>query len=153
MRMMPILTRLFVISMEASSVFGCSSNVTILLNEGCCRVLSTFISFWPKEKKATSPPATRKESTNKTITVKISTPVMAGIIARILKGNRRNVVTEKVSKRPGFKLIILSSASGPAFKRAAFHFRSHRREEVGPHPRVNHVHPSRLYCHLCAYPI
>jgi hypothetical protein len=55
--------------------------VTILLKDGCCLVLSTFISFCESEKKAISLPATKKEIINNNMAVKISTPVTAGMIA------------------------------------------------------------------------
>ena len=91
---MPMLTKLFVISMDASNVFGCSSNVTILLNEGCFLVFKTLISFWASEKKATSPPATKKERINKITAINMNMPVMAGTIARKLRGSNQAAVTE-----------------------------------------------------------
>ena len=79
---MPRFTRLLVMSMDARKVLGCSKSVTIRLKEGCWRVLKTFISFWLREKKATSLPAIKKESINKIMAVKINTPVTAGIICK-----------------------------------------------------------------------
>ena len=81
---MPIFTKLFVMSMAASNVFGCSSNVTMRLKEGCCLVLRTLMSFSVKEKKATSLPATRKEMMNRMKIIKISMVVAAGVIAKKL---------------------------------------------------------------------
>lgn len=79
---MPMLTRLFAINIEASSVLGFSSKVTILLYEGCCLVLSILISFSVSEKKATSDPATKNDIKKRMITVKRSIVVAAGVIAR-----------------------------------------------------------------------
>ena len=79
--MMPIFTKLFVISMAANNVLGCSSKVTMRLNEGCWRVFKTLISFEVSEKKATSLPATRNETINKINMMKMSMVVAAGVIA------------------------------------------------------------------------
>ena len=68
--------------------------VTIRLNDGCCLVLSTLISFCVSEKKAISLPATKKESINKITAVNISTPVTAGTIASKLVGSNKPTVTE-----------------------------------------------------------
>ena len=79
---MPIFTKLFVISIEASNVLGLSSRVTILLKEGCCLVLSKLISFIVSEKKAISEPATKKEMKKRITTVKRSMVVAAGVSTR-----------------------------------------------------------------------
>ena len=83
-KMMPIFTKLFVMSIAASNVFGCSSNVTIRLKEGCCLVFKTLISFNVKEKNATSLPATRKEMIKRMKMIKIRMVVAAGVIAKKL---------------------------------------------------------------------
>ena len=80
--------------MDANNVFGCSSKVTMRLKDGCFLVFKTLISFWASEKKATSPPATKKERINKMMAIKMSMPVMAGTIARKLKGSNQAAVTE-----------------------------------------------------------
>jgi hypothetical protein len=81
MRMMPILMKLLAISMEANRIFGCSSRFTILLKEGCFFVLSTLMSLLLSEKKATSLPAIKKESTNNTSNAKRSMVVAAELMA------------------------------------------------------------------------
>ena len=80
--MIPIFTKLLVISIAASNVLGCSSKVTIRLKEGCCLVFNIFISFEVSEKKATSLPATRKEIIKRTNIMKISMVVAAGVICK-----------------------------------------------------------------------
>ena len=44
-KMMPILTKLFAISMEPNNILGWSSKETIRLKAGCCFVLSILISL------------------------------------------------------------------------------------------------------------
>ena len=78
---MPIFTRLFAISIEAKSVLGFSSSDTILLYDGCCRVLSILMSFTVNEKKATSEPETKNDSKKRMITVKRSIEIAAGVNA------------------------------------------------------------------------
>ena len=79
--MIPIFTKLFVMSMAASKVFGCSSKVTIRLKDGCCFVFKTLMSFDVSEKKATSLPATRNEMISSITIIKMSMVVAAGVIA------------------------------------------------------------------------
>jgi len=76
--MAPIFTKLFVMSMEASNVFGCSIKFTIRLKDGCFLVFKTLISFTFMEKKATWLPATRKERIKSRIAKKIKTVSAAG---------------------------------------------------------------------------
>ena len=71
-------------AIAASNVFGCSSNVTIRLNEGCCLVFKILISFKVSEKNATSLPATRKEMIKRMKMMKTSMVVAAGVIAKKL---------------------------------------------------------------------
>ncbi len=81
MIIMAILIKLFAISKEASNVLGCSSRSTIRLYPGCCLVLSILISLKLKEKKATSAPDTKKESTRKIISKNTRTVVAWTLIA------------------------------------------------------------------------
>lgn len=80
--MIPIFTKLLVISMAASKVLGLSSKLTIRLKEGCCRVFKILISLEVSEKKATSLPATRKEIINSINIMKTSMTLAAGVNAR-----------------------------------------------------------------------
>ena len=59
--MAPKFTNTFETNMLACRVLGCSNKVTILRNEGCCRVLSVLMSFTLSEQKATSLPAIKKD--------------------------------------------------------------------------------------------
>ena len=93
-RMMPMFTKLLVISIAASKVFGCSSKLTMRRYEGCCFVLRTLISFKVSEKKATSEPAIRKDKLKSITTRKRSTPVAAGVITRKEKGKLLRSMTE-----------------------------------------------------------
>ena len=82
---MAILTKLLAIKREAINAFGFSSNDTILLYEGCCRVLSIFISFSVNEKNAISDPAKRKDKTKSTSNIKKRIVVVdAGVMAIIV---------------------------------------------------------------------
>ena len=83
--MIPIFAKLLVMSIEARSVFGDSSNVMILRYDGCFLVLSMLMSLYVSEKNATSDPATRKEITNRTRIEKIRIVVAPGVIKRKFK--------------------------------------------------------------------
>ena len=78
----PIFTKQLAISIEASSVLGVSSRVTIRLKEGCCLVLSILISLSVSEKNAIWEPATKKEIKKRIMTVKKRMVVAAGVIAK-----------------------------------------------------------------------
>ena len=82
MRMMPIFTKLFVISIEASNVFGDSSSVTMRRYDGCFFVLSRLISLYVSEKNATSEPATRKDIRKSVATITIRMMVAVGVMAK-----------------------------------------------------------------------
>lgn len=72
-KMMPMFTKLLAIIIDANKVFGCSSRLTILLNEGCFLVFKILTSFGLREKKATSLPESKKDNkkSTKTATIKI----------------------------------------------------------------------------------
>ena len=80
--MMPMFTKLLVMSMAASNVFGCSSKVTMRRSAGCCFVLSTLMSLEVSEKKATSLPATRNEMISRMNMMNMRMVVAAGVIAK-----------------------------------------------------------------------
>ena len=85
----PMFTKLLLISMDASKVFGCSSKLTIRRYAGCFFVRSIFMSLNVREKKAISEPASKKDKMKRIITINISTVVAAGvIIARRLKAKK-----------------------------------------------------------------
>lgn len=90
--MIPIFTKLLVMSIEASNVFGWSSKLTMRRYAGCFLVLSILISLNVREKKAISEPASKKDNIKSSTTKKISTVAAAGVIAK--KGN------EKISINP-----------------------------------------------------
>jgi hypothetical protein len=71
-------TKQFAIKIEANKIFGCSNNVTILLNEGCLRVFKILTSLVVNEKKATSLPAKKNDNKNKINNATISIVVAAG---------------------------------------------------------------------------
>ena len=81
-RMMPMFTKLLVISIPASNVLGCSSRCTILLKEGCLLVFKTLMSLLEREKKATSLPATKKEIIKRMMAIKNKTVVAPGVMAK-----------------------------------------------------------------------
>jgi hypothetical protein len=62
---MPILKRMFAIKSEASSAFGSSRRLTILLQELSCLVFKILISLSLSEKKAIRAPETIKDMTRK----------------------------------------------------------------------------------------
>ena len=84
-KMIPMFTKLLTISSEAIKALGFFSNVTILLYEGCWRVLSILISFNVNEKNAISDPEKRKDKTKSTNNIKKSMVVVdAGVMAIII---------------------------------------------------------------------
>jgi hypothetical protein len=68
---------------EAISTFGFSKRDTILLYEGCWRVLSMLMSFSVNEKKAISEPENRKDKTKSTNNIKTRIEVPAGVLVII----------------------------------------------------------------------
>jgi hypothetical protein len=81
-KMMPILTKLLLISMEANNVFGWSSRVTIRLYAGCFLVRSRLMSLKVSEKNAISDPASKNDSIKRMTTKNMSTVIAAGAIAK-----------------------------------------------------------------------
>ena len=84
--MIPMFTKLLVISKQANSVLGCSSRLTMRRYAGCCFVLSMLMSLSVREKKATSEPANRKATTKRKNIITISTALAARVIANKVKG-------------------------------------------------------------------
>ena len=85
-----MLTRLLVMSIEVSSVLGCSINRTILLNEGFFLFLRMFTSLLDKEKKATSLPAIKNESRKRITSKKTNTVDATGDTVKKKKENESN---------------------------------------------------------------
>jgi hypothetical protein len=82
--MIPIFTMQLDIRSEANKTFGFSKRVTILLYEGCCRVLSILMSFSVREKNAISAPEKRKDNTKSTTNTKTKMVVSAEVMANIV---------------------------------------------------------------------
>lgn len=78
--MMPILTKLFAMSMEASNVLGDSISSTILLSEGFFFLRSMLRSLLEREKNATSLPAMIKDKAKSISSVKMKMVDAAGEI-------------------------------------------------------------------------
>ena len=78
--MIPIFTKLLLMSMDASKIFGCSSKLTMRRYAGCFFVRNIFISLNVREKKAISDPANKKDKIKRITTINISTVVAAGVI-------------------------------------------------------------------------
>ena len=81
-KMMPMFTKLLLISIDANKVFGCSSKLTIRRYAGCFFVRNIFMSLNVREKKAISDPANKKDNIKRITTINISTVVAAGVIAK-----------------------------------------------------------------------
>ena len=92
--MMPMFTKTFVIVNVTDKIFGCSSRDTILLKEGCFLVFNILISFEESEKKATSLPARKKESSNNKITLNKRIVVAPGVIASNTLSGSKEPATE-----------------------------------------------------------
>ena len=86
-----MLTKLLVISIDASRVLGVSSKVTILLYEGCRFVLRIFISLYVSEKNATSEPATKNEIIKSRKRAKIRIVVAPSVMTRYITNEIRIV--------------------------------------------------------------
>ena len=81
-KIIPMFTKLLLMSIDASKVFGCSSKLTMRRYAGCFFVRSMFISLNVREKKAISEPASKKDRMKSITTINISTVVAAGVIAK-----------------------------------------------------------------------
>ena len=82
--MIPIFTKQLEIRSETNRVFGFFNSATILLYEGCWRVLSILISLIVNEKNAISDPEKRNDKTKSTNKIKTRKVVAAGVMAKIV---------------------------------------------------------------------
>ena len=80
--MIPMFTKLPVICIDASRIFGCSSRLTMRRKEGCFFVFRTLMSLADSEKKATSLPEIKNDNRKSMITENSSMVVAAGVMAR-----------------------------------------------------------------------